>query len=115
MLDNFLQILRLQVCTPTYENDFRKAIKALIDSIQEAWGRKDITYYLVSNILLLMLITWIFYYWLTWIFTFSIYSTYMVHILQEMAHWQHGIHKGWRNLIFKQGLHSSGAQEKEVE
>ena len=52
ILDNFLQILRLQVCTPTYENDFRKAIKALIDSIQEAWGRKDITYYLVSNILL---------------------------------------------------------------
>ena len=49
MLDNFLQILRLQVCTPTYGDDFRKAIKALINSIQEAWGRKDITYYLVSS------------------------------------------------------------------
>ena len=48
-------------------------------------------------------------------FTFSIYSTCMVHILQEMAHWQHGIHRGWRNHIIKQGLHSSGAQEREVE
>lgn len=49
-LDDFLKILRLQVRSKTYAEDFKKTIKLLITSIIDAWGKKDITFYLVSHI-----------------------------------------------------------------
>ena len=45
-LDKFLTLLRQQRTT-TYATNFKNAISLLITSIKEAWGEKDITYYLV--------------------------------------------------------------------
>lgn len=46
-LDDFLLLLRKQKSTSTYATDFQKAITLLIKSIKDAWGEKDITFYLV--------------------------------------------------------------------
>ena len=48
-LDDFLQLLRAQRSTTTYATDFKRAIKLLIQAIKEAWGEKDITFYLVRQ------------------------------------------------------------------
>ena len=48
-LDDFLKILRQQVNSKTYADDFEKTIKLLVTSITDAWGQKDITFYLVSG------------------------------------------------------------------
>ena len=47
-LDDFLVLLKKQRSTTTYATDFTNAIKLLITAIIDAWGRKDITFYLVS-------------------------------------------------------------------
>ena len=46
-LDDFLILLRKQRSTTTYAIEFRNAIKLLIAAIIDAWGKKDITFYLV--------------------------------------------------------------------
>ena len=48
-LNDFLQLLRAQRSTTTYATDFKRAIKLLIQAIKEAWGEKDITFYLVRQ------------------------------------------------------------------
>ena len=45
-LDEFLTLLRKQISTTPYARDFQNAISLLITTIKEAWGEKDITYYL---------------------------------------------------------------------
>lgn len=47
LLDEFLKLLRMQVTTLTYAEDYKEAIKNLIQAMKEAWGEKDITFYLV--------------------------------------------------------------------
>ena len=37
-LDNVLKVLRQQVGSKTYGNDFKKAIKLLINVVTDAWG-----------------------------------------------------------------------------
>lgn len=56
-LDDFLVLLRKQRSTTTYAADFTNAIKLLIAAIIEAWGKKDITFYLVR---LYKVIQWLF-------------------------------------------------------
>ena len=46
-LDTFLKILRMQKKTNTYADDYTESITSLVEAIKEAWGAKDITYYLV--------------------------------------------------------------------
>ena len=48
-LDDFLKTLRKQRSTSTYAADFKNSIKLLIAAVIDAWGEKDITFYLVSE------------------------------------------------------------------
>ena len=46
-LDDFLVLLKKQRNTTTYATNFTNAIKLLIAAVIDAWGTKDITFYLV--------------------------------------------------------------------
>ena len=46
-LDDFPKILRKLRSTSTYAANFKNSIKLLIVAIIDAWGEKDITFYLV--------------------------------------------------------------------
>ena len=47
-LYQLLKILLECVITKTYANDYKETITCLIQAIKQAWGEKDITYYLVE-------------------------------------------------------------------